>query len=158
MHAEMPLLMTRKSPLFALCIGLALSLLAGCAANPDQVAETTQAVTAPNQLVTSSWTAERIFAQTADATESTVIFNEDGTVNGSTGCNNYQGAVDINGTAMGFGLLATTRKMCEPAVSGQEIVFLEALGSVHSWHRMGSTLELLDENNTVVIRLVQNDS
>jgi heat shock protein HslJ len=154
----MPSLITSKSPLFALCISLALSVLAGCATTPDQAAETTGPATAPNQLVTTNWTAERIFDQTADASKSTVIFNADGTVNGSTGCNNYQGAVDLNGSAIEFGLLATTRMMCEPAVSGQEIVFLEALGSVRSWRRMGSTLELLDENNTAVIKLVKNDS
>ena len=157
MHPAIPLLMTRKSPFSALCICLALYLLSGCAASPDQAAATTKPVIAANQLLTTNWTAERIFEQTADATKSTVTFNQDGTVNGSTGCNNYQGAVDINDTAIKFGLLATTRKMCEPAVSGQEIVFMEALGSVRNWRRTDSTLELLDENNTVVIRLVQAD-
>jgi heat shock protein HslJ len=157
MHPAMPLLMTRKSLFFALCLSLALCLLAGCATSPDQATATTKPVIAANQLLTTNWTAERIFDQAADATKSTVTFNEDGTVNGSAGCNNYQGAVDINDTAIEFGLLATTRKMCEPAVSGQEIVFMEALGSVRNLRRNGSTLELLDENNTVVIRLVQAD-
>ena len=42
------------------------------------------------------------------------------------GCNNFNGAVKFNGNTIAIGDLAVTRMMCEPSVSGQETVFLEA--------------------------------
>jgi len=152
----MPALNTRKLPLLTLCISLAFSLLAGCASTPDQAAKTSKPTPLPSQLMASSWTAELIFDQNANAAQSTLTFMDDDTISGSTGCNNYNGAVELAETSINVGLLATTRKMCEPAISGQETVFLEALGAAKVWRLVGATLELTDEKNIRVMRLTRN--
>jgi len=134
-------------------VALLLVSLASCTSQQNQPAVTSETSPLPGQIAATSWVAERIFGQIADAAESTLIFTNDDTVSGSTGCNNYRGGVDMDGTAIQFGLLAATRKMCAPAISGQEIVFMEALGTARNWRRLGSTLELVDENGTAVMRL-----
>jgi heat shock protein HslJ len=132
---------------------LLLVSLASCTSQQKQAVVPGETSPLSGQIAATSWVAEHIFGLNADAAESTLTFNTDDTVSGSTGCNNYRGGVDMAGTAIQFGLLAATRKMCEPAVSGQEIAFMEALGAARSWRRLGSTLELVDENGTAVMRL-----
>ena len=140
-----------------LCIFIAVILLlaslASCTSQQNQASVSSETFPLSGQIAATSWVAEHIFGLNADATESTLIFNNDDTVSGSTGCNNYRGGVEMDGTAIQFGLLAATRKLCEPAVSGQEIVFMEALGAARSWRRLGSTLELVDENGTAIMQL-----
>ena len=138
-----------------LCISLILGLLAGCASQPDKPAVSSEPAPLPNSLEASSWTAELIFDQNANAAQSTLTFMDDDTISGTTGCNNYNGAVELAGTSINVGLLATTRMLCEPAISGQETVFLEALGAAKAWQLIGSTLELKDEKNIRVMRLTR---
>jgi heat shock protein HslJ len=136
-----------------IAITLLLVSLASCTSQQNQAVVPSETSPLSGQIAATNWVAERIFGQNADAAESTLIFNKDDTVSGSTGCNNYRGGVEMDGTVIQFGLLAATRKMCEPAVSGQEIVFMEALGAARSWRRLGNTLELVDEHGTAIMRL-----
>jgi heat shock protein HslJ len=145
-----------NSAFFTLSISLMLGMLAGCASQPDKPVGIGEPAPIPNALKASSWTAELILDQSASAAQSTVTFMDDDTISGSTGCNNYNGAVELAGTSINVGLLATTRKMCEPAISGQETVFLEALGAARNWQLIGATLNLTDEKNIRVMRLIRN--
>jgi heat shock protein HslJ len=110
-----------------------------------------------NQLADTQWQAEMILDRNADAAASTLIFLGPDKVGGSAACNNFNGSVSINGGSITFGLLATTRMMCAPAISGQEVVFLEALGAARTWQHIGSTLVLQDENNATLMRLQQQE-
>jgi heat shock protein HslJ len=47
--------------------------------------------------------------------------------------------------------------MCEPAISGQETGFLEALDETHTWSQAGGQLDLLDENGTAILRFISNE-
>jgi heat shock protein HslJ len=107
----------------------------------------------PEPITGTNWKALKIFGSAADAADSQLNITNDGTINGNTGCNNYQGPIEIKGATMKVGLLATTRKMCEPAVSGQERAFLEALAAARTWMRTGGTLLLLDENSKASMEL-----
>ena len=107
-----------------------------------------------NSLIDTRWVAEKIFGNAADAAKSTVSFPEEGRVGGSTGCNNYTGSVTIELTSIDFGILATTRKLCAPAISGQETVFLEALEVTSNWQRIGNTLIFTDENGETIMTLI----
>ncbi|MCP4002478.1 MAG: META domain-containing protein [Gammaproteobacteria bacterium] len=154
----MPVLKTRKSPLLKLYTSLAFLLLAGCASNPDKAITTSTPSPPSSQLITSSWTAELIFDQKANATQSTLTFMSNAIISGNAGCNNYNGTVKLASTSIKVGLLATTRMMCEPAINGQETVFLEALGAAKVWRLTGSTLELTDEKNIRVMKLTRKAS
>jgi heat shock protein HslJ len=131
--------------------------LSGCAGQPEQTTAPENPPAMPDQLAGINWTAERIFDRDATAARSTMTINADDTVNGNTACNNYQGSLERDGNNISFGMLATTRMMCEPAVSGQETGFLEALGETHAWSQAGSQLDLLDENGTAILRFISNE-
>ncbi len=65
-------------------------------------------------------------------TRLTLMF-QDGQVSGSSGCNRFHGAFEVDGKALSIGPLATTRMACEDAVMAQEREFLSALESARSW-------------------------
>ncbi len=131
--------------------------LSGCASQPEQSTKREKPPAVPDQLTGVNWTAERIFDQDAKAAQSTMTINTDNTVSGNTACNNYHGAVERDDSSLSFGALATTRKMCEPAVSGQETGFLEALGETRGWKQTGNQLDLLDENGTAIVWFIRNE-
>jgi len=63
----------------------------------------------------------------------TAVFSVDGKVSGSAGCNTYSGPYQVDGNKIKIGQLATTRKMCEPAIMEQETQYLKALQSSATW-------------------------
>ena len=85
-------------------------------------------------------------------TEITAAFGDDGQVTGSAGCNNYFGSYEVDGETINFGLLGSTLMACaEPeGVMNQEMAYLEALGSVVTYHIEGDRLELIDADGTRV--------
>jgi heat shock protein HslJ len=111
--------------------------------------------TLANSLLNTKWKAMSILGKPAGSADSTVEFRADGTVTGNGGCNGYQGGVTLDGNAIEFGMLATTRMMCAPPVSGQEIVFLEALGMARSGEQSDDILELFDAGNEIVLQLTR---
>jgi putative lipoprotein len=73
-------------------------------------------------------------AEPVEGAVPTLAFGEDGTANGSSGCNSFSGEVTIDGNDVSFGPLATTRMACvDPAASEQETEFLLALDEVESY-------------------------
>lgn len=73
-----------------------------------------------------------------DRSAPSITFGNDGRVNGATGCNNFMGSYTINGNAISFGPLASTRKACIPALSEQEAAMLAILGSASGWNVDGT--------------------
>lgn len=130
---------------------LAACTLQGCAGFGDSRANTG----ARGSLEASTWEASRILATPATAARSVLEFREAGAVAGTAGCNNFQGTATIDANAMSFGPLAVTKRMCQPAVNGQETVFLEALEMTRSWQIIGDVLELLDEQESVVMVMIR---
>ena len=64
----------------------------------------------------------------------TLAFDEQGGVSGSTGCNTFSGEVSIDGNALTFGPLVTTRMACaDPAANAQEEAFLSAMEGVSAY-------------------------
>jgi heat shock protein HslJ len=73
-------------------------------------------------------------AEPVGATPPTLAFDETGGVNGSTGCNQYNGEVTIDGSDLSFGPLATTRMAClDNETAAQEQAFLGAMEAVTSY-------------------------
>jgi heat shock protein HslJ len=147
-----------------ICKGIPVLLTAGflaaCSGNQKHTSTDLAGQQQPQDVLTgSTWVATRILGQAAGAAESLLIFVAEDRVGGSTGCNNFNGGVEIAGENIKFGLLAATRKMCDAAISGQEIVFLEALDATRQWQRTGDTLILSDAAAAVVMELaLQKDA
>ena len=142
---------------------LAIALVtAGCTGTQEATVQpSTPAAEAPSThpkptgLGKTDWKATSILGRAAGSADSTLSFLGDGQVAGNGGCNAYQGGVTLEDGRIEFSALATTRMMCSPPVSGQETVFLEALGMARSWEQSGDMLELIDDNNEVVLRLAR---
>lgn len=67
----------------------------------------------------------------------------EGRVEGSTGCNAFNGPYHAGGTSVGFGPLAVTRRACtDPAVSEVEQRMLEVLQEADSYQIDGGVLQL----------------
>ncbi len=88
-------------------------------------------------------------------TQITAIFGPDGTVAGSSGCNNYSGTFTVDGENITFGPAISTAKACiEPeGIMEQESGYLAALQSSVTFVNDGSTLTLMnaDGQNTVIM-------
>lgn len=88
----------------------------------------------------------------ADTTPS-ITFGDDGTVSGSTGCNNFSGEYSLNGSTITISPLATTKRACiEPeGISEQEQGILSALESATTWSIQGSNLSLRTAEDALAI-------
>jgi heat shock protein HslJ len=102
---------------------------------------------AVNDLVGPSWSWEKIvisedeivFPRVHDAFS--IVFTQDGAVNGTTDCNGFSSAYTKNGNNINFGLFASNQMYCE---NSQEEVFKRSLAQVEEF--------LFDENGRLVLR------
>jgi len=115
----------------------------------------------PASLTGTTWTAtgynngrEAVVSLVADTTI-TAIFGEDGSLNGSAGCNNYMTTYTLDGANITIQPAATTRKMCPgEGVMEQETQFLTALTTAATWRIDGETLELRTADGALVAGFV----
>jgi heat shock protein HslJ len=79
----------------------------------------------------------------ADVSATLALF-EDGRAAGLAGCNLYEGPYELEGDAITFGPIATTRMMCEPSAMEIEQAFLAALGAAARWTSGAGGLTMTD--------------
>ncbi|WP_209629577.1 META domain-containing protein [Methanofollis sp. W23] len=111
----------------------------------------------PEPLVGTDWTLESL--HTGDAivsvltgTEITAVFDDEGTVAGSAGCNRYFASYEVNGTEMSIGPAGTTLMACpDEDIAEQERTYLALLNTTASFVIEGDRLSLMDEHGTVVL-------
>ena len=104
----------------------------------------------PLPLTGTEWRLTTIASETAVSstiagTEITASFGEDGTVEGSDGCNRYNAGYEVADGTLTFGPLATTKMACEPDVQQQATRFAAALEATAAYEIEGTSLTLLDE-------------
>ena len=105
-------------------------------------------------LAGTEWRVLELDGKSADTNvTSTLIFGADGAVSGNGGCNTFRGDVDIEGTTMKFGQLASTMMACEDAKSAQEALFHAALSQTASYSVQDGELTLVDAAGKAVARL-----
>jgi heat shock protein HslJ len=113
--------------------GLAILVVAACDSTGSG-ANTTPEPTSPADLAGTSWTLVSIGDTPAiEGAGARLSFDSGGNVSGSTGCNSISGSYALDGSALTFGPLATTRMACEDALMVQEVAVLEALSGVSGW-------------------------
>ena len=83
-------------------------------------------------------------------TNITTIFDQSGTMGGTTGCNEYNSNFMTSGDVMEIGPIGATRMYCsEPdGVMEQESSYLQALSLTKYYSIQGDELELMDGNST----------
>jgi len=96
------------------------------------------------------------FVSVATGSAVTAEFADDGTVSGSSGCNNFTGSYVLDGSKVTIGPLASTRKLCDSpqGVMEQEAGFLAALQSAATWQNDGTTVTFLNAEGQTAVTFI----
>jgi heat shock protein HslJ len=84
-------------------------------------------------------------------TQVTAFFDSSGRVNGSTGCNDYNGGYQAYDEVLRIGSLNTTQLTCPDDVAAQEQAFLNAMRSAAKMSIFGNQLTVRDNTGTIVL-------
>ena len=111
----------------------------------------------PKPLIGTNWSLESV--HTAQAVSSvisdttlTAVFDNNGRVSGSSGCNRYFAGYNFTGTTIFMSGTGSTKMACTgPGVMDQESRFLHLLSVTRSYTIEGDQLSLLDENGRPVL-------
>jgi heat shock protein HslJ len=110
------------------------------------------------RLIGAAWLAEDIGGRgVIDNAQSTVAFEAGGGVSGLAGCNRLRGSARVEGAQLVFGPLATTRKMCVPALMDQERKFLAALAATRTFRFEGAYLRFYGAAGAELVRFTRLD-
>jgi len=108
-------------------------------------------------LAGTSWRAvsynngKRAVVSVISGTRLTAVFDKDGNMSGSAGCNTYSGAVSAKPPSIRIGPLSATRKACSSpsGVMEQESEYLTAVQSAARYSVQGGKLELRTEDGAI---------
>ncbi len=112
--------------------------LAACVAR-----EPSTSVAPEGLLAGTAWQLQQLGSKGAlEGNQPTLAFAQMNHVNGTGSCNRFNGSVAVDGKSITFGPLASTRMMCEEAVSMQEANYFKALVGAEWFTIDGSTLTI----------------
>lgn len=99
------------------------------------------------ELVTTYWklVSVRGMEVPESSREAHIVMGPDGRLSGNTGCNLMKGTYEVDGQALTFGPILTTRMFCRE-VAASERALIHALPLVARWSTTGDRLELLSES------------
>ena len=114
--------------------GLTILVVAACDAT-GATDGTTPEPTAVIDLTGTSWTLVSVGANApVEGSDAWLAFGPNGEITGSTGCNNLIGSYAVDGTALSFSTLGTTRMACPgDDLMAQDASVPEALTNVTGW-------------------------
>ena len=114
--------------------GLTILVVAACDAT-GATDGTTPEPTAVIDLTGTSWTLVSVGGGApVEGTDAWLAFGPNGEITGSTGCNNLIGSYAVDGTALSFSTLGTTRMACPgDDLMAQDASVPEALSNVTGW-------------------------
>lgn len=84
-------------------------------------------------------------------TEARIAFQDDGQVNGNTGCNNFAGRYQIDGDNISFAQLAMTMMACEGPVGQQELEVLNGLNNAERYVIEENQLKIFYDGGSKVL-------
>lgn len=105
-----------------------------------------------SDLAGTGWLLQELGGITLVDVEPTLAFGGDGTVSGSSGCNTFNGTYDLDGAALSFGPLATTKRACADPTMFVESAFLAAMAGVTGWSVDGAGRLVLEGPRPLVLR------
>ena len=104
-------------------IGCAIAVLSACSSVPSTQLQ-------PLQSYQVEWIGERPLI---DRSMLTLTLGDNNQASGLAGCNNWMAEYQLSGDRLSLHNIATTRKLCAPALMEQEQRFLAALAKVQRW-------------------------
>lgn len=103
-------------------------------ATPGATPAAEQAATPAGGLAGIEWRIVGIGGEAVgDSAQASMVFDPDGRVSGSTGCNNFTGKATIESPNLTLSPLVTTRRACTPEAMSREQKFLSAVEGVRSF-------------------------
>jgi heat shock protein HslJ len=84
-------------------------------------------------------------------THLSLTLDNDGRVYGNAGCNHFFGSYQLQGKALSFGQLGSTRRMCPEAAMKQEKAFLERLARNTRWSNKDGQIRLLSASREPIV-------
>ena len=147
----------------------ALPMLAACGDDSDSssdasVAPQAQPASSDDALTGTSWLLSEVPTSSgptldAAARRAATLEFVDGSVSGSTGCNDFSGTYTVDGDALTIELGPMTQKACtDPALQAQETAIVERLPKVASYAVTDDGLTLSDESSTALLVYAVNDT
>ena len=114
--------------------GLTILVVAGCDAT-GATDGTTPEPTSTIDLAGTSWTLVSVAGNPpVEGADAWLAFGANGEITGSTGCNTLIGSYAVDGTALSFSTMGTTRKACPgDDLMAQDASVPEALTNVTGW-------------------------
>ena len=111
----------------------------------------------PEPLVGTTWRLDSFY--TADAVSSvisgttiTAVFEEDGRVTGSAGCNTYFARYNFSGNLLSISTIGTTKMHCSaPGVMQQESIYLALLGKITTFTIEGERMSVADAKGATLL-------
>ncbi|SFC93127.1 META domain-containing protein [Algibacter pectinivorans] len=83
--------------------------------------------------------------------ELTITFDEaTKKVSGHSGCNQFFGTYNVNGTSLTFSQMGSTRKMCDPNANALETAMLQSLNQINTYTIKDNVLQLKVDNKTFI--------
>lgn len=104
-------------------------------------------------LAGSEWSPEDLMN---DTDPPFIQFGSEGRVSGYTGCNQLSGSYTQINSALSFGPLAVTKKMC-PDNMGNETLLLQALSDTELANISHLKLDLIDGDNEILMTFLRRD-
>jgi heat shock protein HslJ len=90
-----------------------------------------------------------------DRIQTTLRFDATNRISGQGGCNRYTGTVEFNAAQVKIGAVASTRKLCVPAVMDQETRYFQAIQNAERVELDGAYLLIHTRQTTAPLRFTQ---
>ena len=119
---------------------LALVAIAGCGSHEEPAPVTGENLR--SIMVGKEWTVENLYSRKVRGEDLTIEFFSDGKVKAFGGCNELSGAYTLDGDALTFGPMTSTKKSCGAVLDEQEYSFQTFLGMVERVEPDGDDLLL----------------
>ncbi len=111
----------------------------------------------PEPLTGTNWTLDSLYSGDAvssvlSGTTITAVFDREGRVSGSTGCNRYSGSYTVAETSLAISSLGSTKMACQgEGIMQQESTYLVSLPKTAVFTISGNRLKLADKWGTPLL-------
>jgi len=114
---------------------------------------TSTTIVKPKETLLGSWVITTIQTKSVIAQSSpSLSFNTENKLSGSASCNNISSSYTSKNSSLTIGAVATTRKMCLPALMEQESHLLQALGKVKRFQLNNGQLSMYDQRGSLQLQ------
>lgn len=100
--------------------------------------------------LTAYGTTDAISSALADV-EANLTFNDDGTVTGTSGCNDFGGKYTVEGDQITFSEVVSTLKLCDTPLMGQEEAMTQVLNETASYQIEGNALKIANNDRVLML-------